>query len=149
MRFWWPRLVQIKWKRADEIQVAQIAADRVRDQAKAEADKELALQEMELQAQAQVNTDAACTPPSHNRDAKSIKLPAFIDRKDELDYYLLRFERYAENDKWGINMWAIRLGAFLSGRARDVYTRRSNEDAIDYDKVQKALLTRYNFTEDG
>ena len=65
--------------------MAQIAADRVRDQAKAEAYKELALQEMELQAQARVNTDAACTPPAPNRDAKSIKLPAFIDRKDELD----------------------------------------------------------------
>ena len=29
----------------------------------------------------------------------------------------------------------------------DVYTRMS--DASDYDKLKKALLTRYNYTEDG
>ena len=31
----------------------------------------------------------------------------------------------------------------------DVYTRMSNEDANDYDMLKKALLTSYNFTEDG
>ena len=31
----------------------------------------------------------------------------------------------------------------------DVYTRMSDADASDYDKLKKALLTRYNYTEDG
>ena len=31
----------------------------------------------------------------------------------------------------------------------DVYTRMLDADAIDYDKLKKALLTRYNYTEDG
>ena len=31
----------------------------------------------------------------------------------------------------------------------DVYTRMSNEDANDYDKLKKAPLTSCNFTEDG
>ena len=43
----------------------------------------------------------------------------------------------------------VDYGALLSGRAVDVYTRMSNEDAHDYDKLKKALLTRYSFTEDG
>ena len=30
----------------------------------------------------------------------------------------------------------------MAGRATDVYTRMSNGDANDYDKLQKALLTR-------
>ena len=44
---------------------------------------------------------------------------------------------------------AIKLSALLSGRAMDVYTRMSNGDANDYDKLKKVLLTRYNFTEHG
>ena len=80
---------------------------------------------------------------------QSPKLPSFIDEKDELDSYLLRFERYAENVSWEKDTWAIKLSVLLTGRAMDVYTRMSDADASDYDKLKKALLTRYNYTEDG
>ena len=78
-------------RRADEIQIAQIEA--AKEQAKIEAEKELALKELELKAQqSQASTSPAATPPPRNKDAKSPKLPSFIDEKDELDSYLLRFE---------------------------------------------------------
>ena len=137
-------------RRADEIRFAQIEA--AKEQAKLEAEKELKIKEMELQAQqaqAQVTASSATTPPPRNKDAKSPKLPSFIDEKDELDSYLLRFERYAENASWEKDTWAIKLSALLTGRAMDVYTRMSDADASDYDKLKKALLTRYNYTEDG
>ena len=105
---------------------------------------------MELQAQqAQATASSATTPPSRNKDAKSPELPSFIDEKDELDSYLLCFEHYAENASWEKDTWAIKLSALLTGRAMDVYTRMSDTDANDYDKLKKALLTRYNNTEDG
>ena len=63
-------------RRADNIQFQM---------AKIEADKELSLIELELQVKAEVNTDAT----------------SFVDEKDELDSYLLCFERYAENAKIG------------------------------------------------
>ena len=128
-------------KRADEIKVQM---------AQIEIEKEL--KEMELQAQqaqAQATASSATTPPPRNKDAKSPKLPSFIDEKDELDSYLLRFERYAENASWEKDTWAIKLSALLTGRAMDVYTRMSDADASDYDKLKKALLTKYNYTEDG
>ena len=146
-------------RRADEIRFAQIEAakeqakiEAAKEQAKLEAEKELKIREMEFQAQqAQVTASAslAATPPPRNKDAKSPKLPSFIDEKDELDSYLLRFERYAENASWEKDTWAIKLSALLTGRAMDVYTRMSDADASDYDKLKKALLTRYNYTEDG
>ena len=37
----------------------------------------------------------------------------------------------------------------LTGKALDVYTRLSQEDATNYDKLKLALLRRYNFTEHG
>ena len=114
-------------KRADEIkiQIAQIEA--AKEQAKIEAEKELALKELELKAQqSQAGASLAVTPPPRNKDAKSLKLPSFIDEKDELDSYLLRFERYAENASWEKDTWAIKLSALLTGRAMDVYTRMSD-----------------------
>ena len=139
-------------KRADESEEKK-RADEIKIQlAKIQADKELALKEMELQEQArqaQVTASSATTPPPRNKDAKSPKLPSFIDEKDELDSYLLRFERYAENASWEKDTWAIKLSALLTGRAMDVYTRMSDADASDYDKLKKAFLTRYNYTEDG
>ena len=143
-------------KRADEshikIQIAQIEA--AKEQAKIEAAKEQAKieaeKELELKAQqSQVSTSSATTPPPRNKDAKSPKLPSFIDEKDELESYLLSFECYAENASWEKDMWAIKLTVLLTGRAMDVYTRMSDADASDYDKLKKALLTRYNYTEDG
>ena len=137
-----------KKKRADEIRFAQIEA--AKEQAKIEAEKELALKELELKAQqSQAGASLAATPPPRNKDAKSPKLPSFVDEKDELDSYLLRFERYAENASWEKDTWAIKLSALLTGRAMDVYTRMSDADASDYDKLKKALLKRYNYTEDG
>ena len=126
-------------RRADEIRFAQIEA--AKEQAKLEAEKELKIKEMELQAQAQVTASSATTPPPRNKDAKSPKLPSFIDEKDELDSYLLRFERYAENASFEKDTWAIKLSALLTGRAMDVYTRMSDADASDYDKLKKATGT--------
>ena len=122
--------------------------------AQIEIEKELKIKEMELQAQqaqAQATASSATTqpPPPRNKDAKSTKLPSFIDEKDELDSYLLRFERYAENARWEKDKLAIKLSALLTGRAMEVYTRMSDADASNYDKLKKALLTRYNYTEDG
>ena len=54
-------------RRADEIHMTQFAADRGRDQAKIEANKELAIKELELQAQVQVNTDATSNPSPRMR----------------------------------------------------------------------------------
>ena len=104
---------------------------------------------MELQAQqAQATASSATTSPPRKREAKSPILPCY-DKKDELDSYLLRFESYAGNASWEKDTWAIKLSALLTGRAMDIYTRLSDTDANDYDKLRKALLTRYNYTEDG
>ena len=86
-------------KRSDDIKIQMT---------KIEAEKELTFGEMELRAQNQASTSAAAAPPAHNRDAKSQKFPVFTGEKDELDSYLLRFERYAENASWEKTHWLLR-----------------------------------------
>ena len=76
-------------KGGNEIQMAQITVDRARAQAKIKLIKNSPLKrwncrpkEMELQAQAQVHTDPTSNLHSPNIDAKSPKLPVFVDEKD-------------------------------------------------------------------
>ena len=86
-----------------------------------------------------VGISAVDSPPV-NSAAKSLKLSAFVDEKDKLNSNLLRFERYAENTNWEKITWAIKLSALLSGRAMDVYTRMSNEEANNYDKFYQQVF---------
>ena len=76
-------------------------------------------------------------------------LPSFVDGKDNLDEYLLRFERYASVAKWNKSTWATQLSPLLTGKAVEVYNRLSPEEAMDYERLKVALLERYDFTERG
>ena len=81
--------------------MAQIEA--AKEQVRIEANKELAIKELKLKVQQdQASTILAAAQLPRNlivkeQFIKSPKLPSFIDEKDELDSYLLRFERHAEN----------------------------------------------------
>ena len=74
-------------------------------------------------------------------------LPSFVDGKDNLDEYLLRFERYASVAKWNRSTWATQLSRLLAGKAVEVYSRLSPEEAMDYKRLKVALLERCDFTE--
>ena len=87
--------------------------------------------------------------PRETIKAKSPKIPAFNEGKDEMDSYLLRFERYATAQKWEPDIWATGLSALLQGKALDVYALMPKEDALNYDKLKVALLKRYELTEEG
>ena len=127
--------IQSEKMRADEIQTTQINV--ARDQAKIQADTELALEELDLRAQAQASNIPKFYPTTRNRDAESPKLKTLVDGKNELNSYLDSFERYAKNANWEKDTWAIKLCALLSERAMDLYTRMSNEDTNDCDKLKK------------
>ncbi|KAK3740071.1 hypothetical protein RRG08_021357 [Elysia crispata] len=77
------------------------------------------------------------------------KLPAFVDREDDLDSYLLRFERFATTSGWPKESWCTPLSALLTGRALEAFCRLSETEATDYDRVKEVLQKRYNLTEDG
>ena len=104
--------------------------------------------ELELTRLGQEHNLAVQVPNREDR-AKTPKLPSFVDGKDDLDAYLQRFERFATNAKWDKTGWATELSALLSGRALDVYSRLSEEDAVNHDKMKLALMKRYDLTEDG
>jgi len=81
--------------------------------------------------------------------AKLPKLPVFQSDKDNIDAYLQRFERFAENAKWERDSWSINLSDLLSGTALEVYSRLSPAEALDYDRLKLSLLQRFQLTEEG
>ena len=91
----------------------------------------------------------ALTQPRETIKAKSPRISAFNEGKDEMDSYLFRFERYATAQKWEPDTWATGLSALLQGKALDVYALMPKEDALNYDKLKVALLKRYELTEEG
>ncbi len=77
------------------------------------------------------------------------KLPTFDEDRDNMDSYLARFERYAEVQRWAKPQWAVHLSALLKGKALDVYSRLSSEDALCFETLKSALLKRFELTEEG
>ncbi|XP_071082592.1 uncharacterized protein [Haliotis cracherodii] len=77
------------------------------------------------------------------------KMPPFEDRNDNIDAYLQRFERVAVAQGWKPCHWAAYLCTLLKGKALEVYSRLSVDDAEDYTAVKTALIKRYEMTEDG
>ena len=81
--------------------------------------------------------------------AKMPRLPHFNEQKDDMDAYLGRFERFATSMGWADSEWSISLSVLLTGRALEVYSRLSVEQASDYNQVKKSLLHRFQLTEEG
>jgi len=77
------------------------------------------------------------------------KLPSFDEDKDEIDAYLLRFERYANQMGWPRESWSLYLSALLKGKALAVYSRLPTGEGEKYDVLKAELLRRFELTEEG
>ena len=122
-------------------------AERIRQHEKdilriqAESDR---IRSQETSMSREIN-DSAYRPRNYGR---SPKLPVFCDGKDDMDAYLQRFERYAENEGWEDGCYGTYLGTLLSGKALEVYSRLPASEAKDYSKLKEALLIHYQLTQE-
>ncbi|KAK3795059.1 hypothetical protein RRG08_026907 [Elysia crispata] len=113
---------------------------------------ELAKIQAQASQQSEHNLTSGGTRPVHEGESskfKMPKLPAFVDRKDDLDSWLLRFERFATTSGWPKESWCTPLSALLTGRALEAFCPLSETEVTDYDRVKEVLQKRYNLTEDG
>ena len=63
--------------------------------------------------------------------------------------YFNRFERYARANQWRNEDWATSLGALLTGKAFQVYSRLSDNHAVNYAELKNTPLKRNNLTDEG
>ena len=66
-----------------------------------------------------------------------------------MDAYIERFERFARSQGWKEDTWAVSLSSLLTGKGLEVYTSMPPEQADDYPALKKAVLKRYQVTEEG
>ena len=109
---------------------------------------ETELKETELEI-ARLNATAANNSGQNAVKVKLPKLAPFNEAKDDMDSFLFRFEKYVKAQNLKQEDWAMSLSALLSGNALEVYRRLATEDSDSYDKLNKALLKRYELTEEG
>ncbi|KAM7301206.1 uncharacterized protein ISCGN_016742 [Ixodes scapularis] len=117
-----------------------------------ESEKELLLLQRERDSTGQSDTSTAGSGGHTTRAgvvAPHKLMPPFNEQKDDLDAYLLRFERVAEGQKWPREQWATALSLCLSGEALSVSSRMPTPDCTDYDKLRQALMLRFRMTGEG
>ena len=68
-------------------------------------------------------------------------VPAFQEK--DVDQYFLHFEKIAENMGWPKEFWTMLLQSVLLGKAREIYTQLSVEQAANYDFVKDIILKGY------
>ncbi|KAL5020579.1 hypothetical protein ScPMuIL_003471, partial [Solemya velum] len=123
------------------------ALEREREQQEFELEK-LRLQGIHLET-SQEQGNVSMSESAHANMGIRPKLPYFEEDKDNMDAYLQRFERYAEVVGWAKQCWSLHVSALLKGKALEVYSRLTPDEAKDYDVLKKALLKRYELTEEG
>ncbi|XP_078493892.1 uncharacterized protein LOC144749319 [Ciona intestinalis] len=142
-------------KRTDEMEAKKRTDEMEAKKAEMEERRQIRQHELDLKRieledrQRREETISTASVGSVGSASKWPELPKFIDGMDEMDGYLLRFERYAENSGWEKNQWATWLSALLTGKALGVFSRLSAEEGKDYEVLKRALRERYGLREDG
>ncbi|PIK41284.1 hypothetical protein BSL78_21861 [Apostichopus japonicus] len=137
-------------QKAFERQEQDKAIEREHEERERERAHALEMKEYELKiAESRQNTQSTDSNDTVRTIPKLPKLPQFRDRFDDLDAYLLRFERFATSCGWLESNWALSLSALLTGRALEIYSRLPVATATDYEQLKSALLQSYQLTEGG
>jgi hypothetical protein len=62
---------------------------------------------------------------------------------------LKSFERLLVLQKVHKREWVLRLIPLLTGKALEAFSRLSEEDSVEYEKVKTAILVRYELTSEA
>ena len=90
---------------------------------KMEMDHDLRLREVQVNVEQDGGGEGGVPRSNrgHSVAMKALKLPLFNDEKDELDAYLIRFERACVAFEIRPEFWSTQLARLLQGRSLDVY----------------------------
>ena len=66
-----------------------------------------------------------------------------------MDTFIERLERFAESQGWNRDEWTVCLSPLLTGKCLQVFSSMPLDEALQYDLLKKALLKRYEMTEEG
>ena len=117
--------------------------EREREREEREKERKHEIEKLQYQSELQNMTKQAI------HTVQTPKIPPFVEGRDEMDSYLLRFEKFASAAAWEEDQWAVSLSALLTGKALDIYYRLEPEQSSDYNQLKQALLRSYGLTAEG
>jgi hypothetical protein len=115
-----------------------------REMRKTEMEREVRLKELEFKEK-ELSQGANQV---YTSDKLKSKLPKFKEG-DDPDVYLKSFERLLVLNKVLKRKWALRLIPLLTGKALEAFSRLSEEDSVEYEKVKTGILVRYELTSEA
>ncbi|KAL6465843.1 hypothetical protein MHYP_G00259760 [Metynnis hypsauchen] len=91
---------------------------------------------------------ASVAPPRPNNHGRTVlerepKLQC-LGEYDDIEHFLVTFERVAVACQWPIVDWAVRLAPLLTGKARAAYVAMDSAEALDYEKLKDAIMAKFN-----
>ena len=72
-----------------------------------------------------------------------------LTETDDVEAFLTTFERVMTIGRVPEETWTLRLAPLLSGKALQAYAAVPTADAADYKKVKKAIMRRYDISEES
>ena len=90
----------------------------------------------------------AAPPPGETTDGRpTLKLNRLHDT-DDIEVYLITFERSMEAYEIDTKRWSFLLAPHLTGKAQQAYAAMAADSARDYEQLKVAILRRYNINEE-
>ena len=130
-------------ERARDRELEQLKLETEVTKAKIEADERSAIRQHELET-IRLNSNANHPASSEiRRFSHKPKLPEFRDG-DDMNSFLVRFERIATLLEMEESAYVIHLGSSLTGRALEIFASLSDEITGDYKSLKSALLSGFN-----
>ena len=67
-----------------------------------------------------------------------------LTESDDIEHFLMTFEKLSAACKWPKDDWVFRLIPLLTGKARSAYVHMDVEESQDYENVKNAILRKYD-----
>lgn len=71
-----------------------------------------------------------------------------LGEHDDIEHFLVTFERVAVACQWPTTDWAVRLAPLLTGKARAAYVAMDSTEALEYSKLKEAILAKFNINKE-
>ncbi|KAL5489194.1 hypothetical protein EMCRGX_G018260 [Ephydatia muelleri] len=127
-----------------------VEEERLRQQRVAEEEKALMREQMEMltrlvgESRQVEETRTNVSQGSKEGEAKLVKLTV----QDDIESYLVTFERVMRAYEVKENRWAVKLAPQLTGKAQQAYAAMRAEDAGTYQLLKEAILRRYDISDE-
>ena len=124
----------------------ELARERERREAAERAHSEQIREQLQMM-RVMVERTASSAATDTTTHKEKVVLPRFAEGED-IEAFLTTFERLMSIYHIEERRWVAKLAPQLSGRAQQAYAAMSSDDALVYTEVKKAILQRYDISEE-